>query len=95
MRDSMHILDVLRERDYEPQEDAKPDEAWLDHKTADGSGGSVRVVMNDSEVIVFQFDRYGVHQWEATFSDGAPSALIITAIKAAEAGYPFVRATQT
>lgn len=81
MRDSMHILDQLRERGYEPQDEAREGEGWFDRRYPDAA---LRVVLSDDELVLFAFDRYMCVTWDASFRDGTPAAVILAALDAAE-----------
>jgi hypothetical protein len=82
MIDSMHVLDVLRERGYVPQDDAAPGEGWFDLTTPGGM--TVRAVLSQSErwAWVHLFSGQGV-VWSARFS-GAPGAVLLATLDAAE-----------
>ena len=81
MRDSMHILDQLRERGYEPQEDSGNGEQHFDRHCPDAV---LRVILSDDPVRLVAFDRVAVLQWSARFTNGTPSSVILAALDAAE-----------
>ena len=85
MLDSMHMLDVLRERGYTPQDDAPPPEGWFD-LVATGPAGqaSVRAVLTSEDGCeIHVFNRYGACAWSARFL-GAPGTVFDAALQAAE-----------
>lgn len=84
MRDSMHILDQLRQRGYEPREhprDGQPFEEWFDRKYP---GATLRVVISDDGLALFSFDPAMCMEWDARFADGTPATLVLAALDAAE-----------
>ena len=75
------LLEHLQEQGYDPD----PDGAWFD-LTVTGTG-SVRVNLDGyqgDDVRVYGFDRYMACEWQVTFSDGTPNAVILAVITAAE-----------
>lgn len=83
MRDSMHILDQLRQRGYEPQDEARDGEGWYDRHYPNANA-TLRVVLTNDEVTLYAFTGRMVLEWEARFPDGCPAAVILAALSAAE-----------
>ena len=85
MIDSMHVLDVLRERGYVPQDDADAGkgwgELWFDHRFG---AATVRAVLTpEDENEVYLFTGPMVCEWSVRFS-GAPGAVFLATLDAAE-----------
>lgn len=84
MTDTMHLLDLLRERSYEPQEDAPPREGWFDKPYP---SGTLRMVLTADEAQLIAFDAHMCVEWDARFPVGVPLPVILAALTAAEREY--------
>lgn len=83
MIDSMHVLDVLRERGYEPHDvPGRQAETWFDLHV---SGTRVRAILTPERGCQIHLFRDGwALAWSVRF-DGAPGAVFLATLDAAEA----------
>jgi hypothetical protein len=81
MTSAMDVLDALRQRGYEPRDDAALGEGWFDRCLGDAT---LRVILTDDEVHLCAFDKYMALEWDARFPCGCPAAVILAALSAAE-----------
>jgi len=82
----MHVLDVLRQRGYIPQDDPDESEAWYDlrQETA-GSRHTVRAILHDEgEAHVLLFAGPYIAEWQAHFTPGTPGPVFLAVLDAAE-----------
>jgi hypothetical protein len=79
-----NLLDHLQEQGYDPQDEdvTSNSHEWFD-LVASGIG-MVRVEIDDTDVIVYAFDGGMICEWQARLSSGAPAAVILAVIVAAE-----------
>ena len=93
MIDSMHVLDVLRQRGYVPQDDADAGEGWFD---LTAGRVTVRAILTeDGDAEIHLFTGPFVCQWSVRLS-GAPGAVFLATLDAAEreAGVALVRSEE-
>jgi hypothetical protein len=81
MRDSMHLLEFLQRRGYEPQDDAAAGEGWFDRRC---SQARLRVILAEDAATVVMFSPPMVRLWAARYDDGTPAEIIVAALRAAE-----------
>ncbi len=81
MIDSMHVLDVLRERGYVPQDDADAGEGWFDLTAGRATVRAVLTPEDGNEVYLFTGPM--VCEWSVRFY-GAPGAVFLATLDAAE-----------
>ena len=83
MPDSMHLLEVLQNRGYQPHDNAAPGEGWFDRRYP---SSTLRVVLGltSNETTIVLFAAHMAQEWRARFDGGTPSPVILAALRAAE-----------
>lgn len=79
------LMDHLQEQGYMPQDDPRNDGEWYDLVIS--GTGTVRACIYPNDAYradVHYFNRYMSGEWSASFTPGAPDAVIIAALQAAE-----------
>jgi len=75
---TLNLLDGLQERGFTPDLDAAFNFDCFDLHV--GTQRKVRVAVDDTEVIVYMLDRFGVVLWHARLLDTTPASIIATVI---------------
>ena len=75
---AMRLLEDLQERGFTPDLDAAFNFDCFDLHV--GTQRTVRVAVDDTEVIVYMLDRFGVVLWHARLLDTTPGSIITTVI---------------
>ncbi len=75
------LLDRLQASGYMPDEDGE----WFDQCWPLHSGRTVRVAVDDGEIVVYGFDRYMAREWDCRVAGLAPACLTWAILAGAEA----------